>query len=223
MKRKKRKFNVLKFLVFVLSIYLIYYLISYMISVKTKNIVILNNNYYNDEIIIETAKIENYPRFLMLSKSKIKKRLLKLDLIEEVKVYKKYGYVLTIDVIEKKILFYNKDKNMYMCSDNNYYTLDSAKGIPTLINYVPEKIEKKFIQKFKELDVDIISKISEIEYSKTSYDEERFLLYMNDGNLVYINVKNLNTLNKYIKIVSSLDNKKGILYLDSGNYFEVKE
>ena len=30
-------------------------------------------------------------------------------------------------------------------------------------------------------------------------------------------------MNKYVDIVRKLDNNKGILYLDSGNYFEIKE
>ena len=45
---------------------------------------------------------------------------------------------------------------------------------------------------------------------------------MNDGNQVYVTVSKLDVLNKYIDIIKKLDNKKGILYLDSGNYFEVK-
>ena len=46
---------------------------------------------------------------------------------------------------------------------------------------------------------------------------------MNDGNEVYITSKRTNLLNKYLEIVTKLDNKKGILYLDSGNYFEIKK
>ena len=65
--------------------------------------------------------------------------------------------------------------------------------------------------------------ISEIEYSKTDYDSERFLLYMNDCNEVYATISKLNKLNKYEEIVTKLNGKRGILYLDSGNYLEVKE
>ena len=35
--------------------------------------------------------------------------------------------------------------------------------------------------------------------------------------------KNNITINKYNEIYSSMDNKKGIIYLDSGDYIEVKE
>ena len=92
-----------------------------------------------------------------------------------------------------------------------------------MINYIPEDIEAKFIKKFSKVDSNIISLISEIEYSKTEFDSERFLLYMSDENLVYITVSKTELLNKYIDIVKTIEGKKGILYLDSGNYFEIKE
>jgi cell division septal protein FtsQ len=79
MKRKKKKFNLLKFIVFILFLYLLYYLTTYAFNIRTKNIIILNNNFYSDETIMETAKIDDYPKFITLSKSKIKKRLLKLN------------------------------------------------------------------------------------------------------------------------------------------------
>ena len=96
-------------------------------------------------------------------------------------------------------------------------------GIPTLINYVPEEIEEKLIKKLATVDYDVLDKISEIEYSPTSYDDERFILYMNDENLVYITLSKIDEFKKYISIKTQLEGKKGILYLDSGNYFEIKE
>ena len=110
-----------------------------------------------------------------------------------------------------------------MLSNYKSIKLDNITGVPTLINYVPEEIEKSFIKEFSKLDKNIISLISEIEYNKTQYDEKRFLLYMNDGNQVYITVTKIDILSKYVDIVKKLNNKKGILYLDSGNYFEIKE
>ena len=78
------------------------------------------------------------------------------------------------------------------------------------------------------LDYGIISSISEIEYSpdKSStgsiLDETRFMFRMNDGNIVYINLDKLDNMKYYFKIYASLNNKKGILHLDSGDYMEVK-
>ena len=222
-KRVKRKFNPLKFLSFIAFIIICYFLTVYLLDIKTKNIVVLNNNYYSDEKIIETSGIENYPKFLSLNTNKIKKKLLKLDLIENATIKKKWNFVLELTIKEKKILYLVRSENKYRLSDNKLYDIDDVLSVPTLINYVPESNEKKFVEAFKNIDNNIISMISEIEYSKTSYDSDRFLLYMNDGNMVYVTTTKLKSLNKYVDIVSKLENKKGILYLDSGNYFEIKE
>lgn len=222
-KRVKRRFNPLKFLSFIAFIIICYFFTMYLLDIKTKNIIVLNNNYYSDEKIIETAGIEKYPKFLALNTNKIKKKLLKLDLIENVTIKKKWNFVLELTIKEKKILYLVRSENKYRLSDNKLYDIDDVLSVPTLINYVPESNEKKFVSAFKNIDNNIISMISEIEYSKTSYDSDRFLLYMNDGNMVYVTTTKLKSLNKYVDIVSKLENKKGILYLDSGNYFEIKE
>ena len=222
-KRVKRKFNPLKFLSFIAFIIICYFLTMYLLDIKTKNIIVLNNNYYSDEKIIETAGIEKYPKFILLNTNKIKKKLLKLDLIENVTIKKKWNFILELTIKEKKILYLVRSENKYRLSDNKLYDIDDVLSVPTLINYVPESNEKKFVEAFKNIDNNIISMISEIEYSKTSYDSDRFLLYMNDGNMVYVTTTKLKSLNKYVDIVKKLENKKGILYLDSGNYFEIKE
>lgn len=222
-KRVKRKFNPLKFLSFIAFIIICYFLTMYLLDIKTKNIIVLNNNYYSDEKIIETAGIEKYPKFILLNTNKIKKKLLELDLIENVIIKKKWNFILELTIKEKKILYLVRSENKYKLSDNKLYDIDDVLSVPTLINYVPESNEKKFVEAFKNIDNNIISMISEIEYSKTSYDSDRFLLYMNDGNMVYVTTTKLKSLNKYVDIVKKLENKKGILYLDSGNYFEIKE
>ena len=65
-------------------------------------------------------------------------------------------------------------------------------------------------------------KISEIKYDPNTIDEDRFFLYMNDGNYVYITLTKIELLNKYNHAITKLEGKKGTLYLDSGNYFEIR-
>ena len=222
-RRQKKKINLKKILLFFMLLIVIYLIVVLFLNVKTKNIIILNNEYYTDEKIIETAGIENYPKFILLNKKSIKDKLKKLDLIEDVKISKKWGFILKIDVKEKKVLYYVRSKEEYMTSDKNTYKLDNLLGYPTLINYVPEDIEKSFVRELSKIDTNIIKMISEIEYSKTDFDDKRILLYMNDGKEVYITVSRVNLLNKYIEIIQKLGKKDGILYLDSGNYFEIKK
>ena len=89
------------------------------------------------------------------------------------------------------------------------------------INDVNEEILTKFINKYKDIDKEIKMQISEIEYLPNDIDKERFLFTMNDGNYVYITIYKTLAINEYNKILPNLEGKKGILYLDSGNYFEI--
>ena len=45
---------------------------------------------------------------------------------------------------------------------------------------------------------------------------------MNDGNFVYITLTKIDKMNKYSDIKDELVDKKGIIYLDSGDYVEIK-
>lgn len=219
--KKKINFkNIIKFIL-ILSIFII--LIYFVFNTKTRNIIILNNEYYTDEDIIEGCGIQNYPKFTLLSTSSIKKKLLDLDLIEDVKVKKKFGFILQIEVSEKKILYYIRSTDEYKLSTNENIKLANVIGVPTLINYVEEDVEKNFVSSLKKVDKNIINMISEIEYSPNEFDNKRFLLYMNDSNLVYVTTTRIELLNKYVDVIKKVGDKKGILYLDSGNYFEIKK
>ena len=75
----------------------------------------------------------------------------------------------------------------------------------------------------KDLDTDIIRRISEMQYDPNDVDPNRFLFTMDDGNYVYLTANQLSNINNYVTIISKNKEKKGILYLDSGEYFQVME
>jgi hypothetical protein len=74
-----------------------------------------------------------------------------------------------------------------------------------------------------QVDSNILSHISEMEYKPTDLDKERFMFYMTDGNYVYITLSKISLINSYNEIYPTLEENKGILYLDSGNHFEIKK
>ena len=223
--KKKKKLNIVKFLVLILIFYIIGYSGYSLFTMKTKNIIIKGNTYLKDYEIIEQANIKDYPPMLTLNKNKTINKLKELDLISDATIKKSFDFTLTIEVVEKKII---------LEYDNNYYLSDGSKikgsylGTPTLVNYVPEGTLKKFLNEMGKLDYDIINSISEIEYSPTKNsdgnitDEDIFIFKMNDGMIVYISTDKLDIMNKYQKIYASLGDKKGILHLDKGNYLEVQ-
>ena len=214
----KRKFKFVKFLVVILILYIILFLGYKLFTAKIKNIFILNNNYLTDQEVIDESGLRNYPSFLLTTKYKIKKNLLKNSLIKEAKIKKKLWGIIYIEISEYEPLFIYQDKVILDNGtkiDNNDYIL------PILINDVNEEILTKFINKYKDIDKEIKMQISEIEYLPNDIDKERFLFIMNDGNYVYITIYKTLAINEYNKILPNLEGKKGILYLDSGNYFEI--
>ena len=214
----KRKFKFVKFLVVILILYIILFLGYKLFTAKIKNIFILNNHYLTDQEVIDESGLRNYPSFLLTTKYKIKKNLLKNSLIKEAKIKKKLWGIIYIEISEYEPLFIYQDKVILDNGtkiDNNDYIL------PILINDVNEEILTKFINKYKDIDKEIKMQISEIEYLPNDIDKERFLFTMNDGNYVYITIYKTLAINEYNKILPNLEGKKGILYLDSGNYFEI--
>lgn len=221
---KKRKLNFLKVIIFILIIYLLIHAGLYLSNINVKNIVIKNTSYLSDTEVIKIAGLTDYPSFFRTSTRKIEKKLEEEPLIKEANVKRKWGFIFELNIKEEKILYKRRNDNVYVLGSGEEISIkNNLSGVATLINYTPKNISKKLNKKLNEIDSNILNKISEIEYAPNKTDEERFLLYMNDGNQVYITLTKTDELNYYVDIVKKLGGKKGILNLDSGSYFEVKE
>lgn len=211
-------FNIFLFLTFILIIIGAVYEIA---NLKITNIYIKNNYYLTDLEVIETAKIKDYPSTFQNSCKKIEKRLEKNPLIKTAKVKKTYFTRVYIDIEENSLLFYDINTSKIVLKDGT--TFSGNYDVPTLINQVPKKVYKKMITKFALIKPDILDNISEIKYDPDSVDKERFLLTMSDGNYVYITLSKCSNINNYLKYIKEFNNKKGILYLNSGEYFKIME
>lgn len=212
-----KKIKIVNILIVLLLLYIIGFYTYKVVVAPINNIFVVGDKYLTDQEIIDIAGVRNYPSFILTTKYNMKKKLLKNDIIDEVKIKKSFGRILTIEVEESSPLFIYNDKvilsNSKQIENKNY-------KLPTITNYVEDDILNKLIEKYQNVDDEIKIMISEIEYVPNDIDKERFIITMNDGNYVYITLYKITSINEYIKIVSTLNNKKGILYLDSGNYFE---
>lgn len=220
-KVKKRKLKIKRILICLLSLILLV-LISYFFSkLPIRNIYIVGNNMLSDKEVIELAGISDYPSFLTTFSDDIENKIESNIYVKDVVVKKRFYNKLYIYVTEKKVLCLYDDK--LLLEDGNY-TSDSFEyyNYPILLSDIID-IKDRFTSEFSLVNEDILLKISEIEYVPNDVDSERFSLKMNDGNLVYITLTKIEKINKYNSIYSSLDGKKGIIYLDSGDYVEVKE
>ncbi len=223
---KKRKIRLFRFFLVMIILGLFVLLVYYFFNDNIKNIIIKNTSYLNDDYIIELANLQNYPSFWFTSSTKIKKRLKKSIYIEDVKIKKKFYNVLVLEIKENTPLFvYEGDQTIVFENKEKLKVEDEIDlfRVPRLMNYVPDTKYQEFIKGLQKIDREILGKVSEITYKPNDYDKDRFLLYMDDGNSVYLTLTKFKMLNYYNKVLTQLDDKKGILYLDSGNHFQIKE
>ena len=212
-----KKFSFVKLVLVLLIMYIIGFLCYKVAISRITNIYIKNNNILTDQEIIDVSGLRNYPSFILTTNYSIKNKLLKNDLVKKVKVKKGLWGKVYIDIEEYKPLFIYEDK--VILDNKNEVDLDIS--LPILVNKVDDDILDKLISKYESINDEIKLMISEIKYDPNDIDKERFLFTMSDGNYVYITLYKLSSIDEYLKITSTLKDKKGILYLDSGNYFEV--
>lgn len=216
-KRKLKVKNVFFVLIFIVAILLG---LAFLTDVRINNIVIKGNTLYSDWEIIEKAGLADYPSSLKTLSNKIERTLEKDEYIREVNVSKPSLTKVVIEVSENLPLFYYLPASRTILADKSE-SLDNF-PVPTVINYVPDKVYSKFLKAMSEINYDIVRRISEIKYDPNEVDSGRFFLTMNDGNQVYLTLNDFEKIDSYLDIIKEFDNKKGILYLDSGEYFEVK-
>lgn len=220
---KKRKKNVnYKKIIIVLAIILFGILLFFIYrSLRVKTIYVMGNSILKESEILDETNLLSYPYLYEVNESDIRNKLQDNKLINSVKVSKSLSGKIIIYIDENKVLYQNKS-GKYMLSNNEEISLDKAPlGIPTLINDCDD-VKDKFVNKLLLVDDDIMKHISEIEYKPTNLDNERFMFYMIDGNYVYVTLSKMSLINSYNEIYPTLEGKKGILYLDSGNHFEIK-
>lgn len=217
----KRKLKIKNILITIIILFLLGSLIIDTTKLPVKNIYITGNSILNDKTIIEIAKLENYPPYINTFFNNIKKKILENEYIKNVNIKRTLSRKIYIEIEEYEPICIYKDKLVLSSAKavNNKYNIDY---VPYIVNEI-DSIYDKFVNKMGKVERDVLLKISHIEYTPNEVDKERFLFYMTDSNYVYITLSKIDKINKYNSIVQELENRKGIIYLDSGDYVEIKE
>ena len=222
MKRQKRKrrLKVGRLFLLIFFVAIISFLCIKFINIPIRSIIIKGNNILTDYEIIKESGLEDYPSYFGIFSYNVKNKLKKNKYIKGVKVRK--GILnITITIEEKKVLYIDSLKNEKVLEDTKIID-DKVLCVPYLINQVPTDKQEGFIKAMKKIDKDILCLISEIKYDPNEIDKDRYYLYMNDGNSVYLTVNKFEKINKYNSILENVGKQNGTLYLDYGDYFEVK-
>ena len=219
-KVKKRKIKLKKLFLFLIFIGVLFLLLKFLFALKIKNITVSGNTIYSDWEIIEKASLSSYPSSLENLSLNIEKKLEEDPFIKKASVSKSFLTDVSIKVEENLPLFYYLPSGKTILKDGSEVSSDFP--VPTVINYVPDKIYSSLISKMGSSDYSILKRISEIKYDPNDVDDERFFLSMNDGNDVYLTLEKFGKIDNYLSIIKEFDNKKGTVYLDSGEYFEIR-
>lgn len=222
-KKRKRKLKISRIFLVLILLGLIVFGIFLLSKMKVKGYYIVGNTYYTDNQILEKTGLDKYPSYLFTNSIVINRRVRNDNLINNIEIKHKINGMFEVIINENKILYYDDIKRKSVL--NNKKTVDYYnENIPVLVNEINnKKVYEKFLIKLDRLNDNIIKNISEIKYEPNDLDKERFLLSMNDGNYVYVTLSKFSNINNYLEISNTLGDRKGILYLDYGNYFVPKE
>lgn len=206
---------------FVFITFLFFWMGYTFFNLRVKTIFIYGNENLKDYEIIEISGLKEYPKMNKYTSRTLERNIKSLDLISDVDVKKSINGKITIQIEEARVLFYNRNNSTYVLSNGKETASDTFSGIPFLNNYVESDVYIRLIQELSNLKKDSLSLVSEIEYSPSKsgdvvLDNTRFLLRMNDGNQVFINLLHMDRLDMYALTCTTLT-EKGILYLDSDN------
>ena len=219
-RRNKRKLILKRFVMLLVFLLFLAIIIYKILNIRIKNIYILGNDFLTDQEIIDISGLKNYPKSINHLSISIKDKLESNKYVLTANVYKNnFLSSVNIKIKENYPLFYYQNNNKTVLYNGD--KTDEKYSVPVVVNQIPDTVYKKFLIKMQKVNRKILDRISEIEYLPNEVDEERFLMLMSDGNHVYINIRKFTTINKYLEMIKSFDNKKGTLYLDSGEYFEV--
>ena len=198
----------------------------YFVHLPIQNLIVEGTSYLKDDYLLTLAGVRDYPSFYLISTRGIEDKLEESPYIQKAEVKSEFYHVLVLDIKESKPLFINNTNKTVVFSNKEEVPVSEEIDlfrIPRLINYVPDNKYRSFIKGMADIKTDILGKISDIEYQPNDYDKDRFLLYMDDGNMVYLTLTKFDMINYYNDVLSQLENRKGILYLDNGNHFQIME
>lgn len=183
-----------------------------------------DNYYLSDSEVYDLAKVSTKTHIYLVPSILLEKRVEKMPFVDSCKVSKQ-NRKLTFIVHEKQIIGYyvKNNKNFALCLDGSSIEieeqyLNTIVHFPLLSNFT-SKQRKQLAMQFKKnskvLTKDLIEKIAEIVPYKSSYDKNMLKITMQDGNIVYTNLKSIKMLSKYQSVLTKLKGQSVCLVLDS--------
>lgn len=226
---RKKKAN--RRLIFYLSIF--FFLIAIIVYLQSPlshiNAVHVNGNaIVSKEELIELSDLKNTTNIWTIDKDEISANIKSNPMIDSVTIKRKLPQDIEITVNEFSLVgFLKKDDDFLPVVEEGVVIKDremsNAMGAaPLLIDFTEDDYLKRMAFELNELPQSILNMISEVHWQPTEDNENKIMLYMNDGYIVSSTIRGFSDkMAVYPSIVSQLETgKKGIIHIGSGAYFE---
>lgn len=181
---------------------------------KTNAVIIQGTHYLSDSYIQDISGIDQndiyYFNIPIMKEIKLKSD----PMIEDADVKLLSNRTISITITEKKAYGYRyEDDTAYiLLSDNTKAELkseylDIIASVPLITGFEDDEQTRLLSKAFEQLDRSIIESISEISQYSTSYDDEILKILMRNGSYFLGTYQNLDKLNQYYAIYSSMNDK----------------
>jgi len=218
MAKKKKRLRIGRLFLLLIIIGAIFFACYKFVDIPILSVNIKGNEILTDDEILKESKLDDYPSYFSIISLMVKKDLKKNPYIKDAKVSKGLLNV-NITITEEKVLYIIKETNEKVMLSSKVKD-DKIVCAPYLTGTIPSDKEKRFKKAISKIDKDMLCQISEIKHDPNEIDEDRYFVYMNDGNKVYLTINKFDKINKYNKILENIGRENGTLYLDYGDYYE---
>jgi cell division protein FtsQ len=225
-KRKGNRKLLLFLVIFFLTVLaIVFFRSSYS---KVHEIRVYGNDLYSKQEIAQASGLVAGMQFLNVWESSVQENMKPLKGIKTVTITRRFPGVIELHVVEYKrvALWTTPDGKYYPVLENGVILdqMDFRKRVvdrPLIRAWSAPELLPQLAKALAKLPSAIISEISDISLTPTSYDKQRITLYMRDGNEVRSVIYQLaKKLIWYPAIVKELpEGDKGIIYMLESTWF----
>ncbi|WP_164669094.1 cell division protein FtsQ/DivIB [Virgibacillus doumboii] len=229
--KQERKKKANRRLVFYLSIF--FFLISIIVYLQSslshvKTIEVSGNTYTNDQKVIDQSGISEETNIWMVNKSNVVQAITKNPIVKSVEVNRKLPWTIEIQITENdRVGYVKRDDSFYpILGNGKILTGMKQKTVngnsPLLLGFSDEAYLHELTSELKKLPESILNLISEIHWKPNDENQNKIILYMNDGYMVDGTIRNFaDNMKVYPSIIAQLNpDNKGIIHIGVGAYFE---
>jgi len=226
---RKKKAN--RRLVFYLSIF--FFLISIIVYLQSplshiNKLEINGNSFLADQEVIELSDLEMSTNIWTINREEIIEGITNNPIVESAEINRILPRTVEINLKEYEHVGYIEDGDSYLPLLGNGTVLESMNqtnpngDAPIIIGFTEEEYLHRIANELEKLPENISYLISEIHWAPTEDDNNKLLLYMNDGFLVDGAIRNFaERMEVYPSIAAQLDEgARGIIHIGVGAYFE---